>query len=417
MEKTNLTLEAFLLISQKLSNQELLTFPRTRPFKIMLKNRGIEIVHSKGEVSVGQKVINKFCQIYNENNQSLTPSLYHDAVGVSSYLTAIMRAHLDVNSHSQKKQKPINYWWVSQNQTYIHEVEGGYLWSPKINKNGSFNQAYENMLKIEPGDVIYSFFNSKINAIGIAQKRAVSQSKPVEFGEIGNAWDDEGWMVEVEFHMLDRPLQPSEHMDKLSPLLPDKYSPIQSNGRGNQVYLCYVPNSMAIEMNLLLKGQVEEVQVSATDADITIQESREVKEVERISRDNNLTQTEKDRLIKARTKQGVFRKRVILKESCCRVTGVKAKSHLVASHIKPWVDSTDFERLDGNNGLLLSPHVDHLFDRGFISFADNGAMLVSNKLMPAILELWSIDSNKSYGKFNVHQRKYMQFHRDKKFKR
>jgi hypothetical protein len=51
--------------------------------------------------------------------------------------------------------------------------------------------------------------------------------------------------------------------------------------------------------------------------------------------------------------------------------------HLRASHCKPWRDSDDSERLDGENGLLLTPSIDHLFDRGFISFENNGRLLVS----------------------------------------
>jgi putative restriction endonuclease len=49
-----------------------------------------------------------------------------------------------------------------------------------------------------------------------------------------------------------------------------------------------------------------------------------------------------------------------------------------ASHIKPWCESTNEERLNGENGLLLTPSIDHLFDRGFISFEDNGELLISD---------------------------------------
>ncbi|MEZ5459241.1 MAG: HNH endonuclease signature motif containing protein [Steroidobacteraceae bacterium] len=51
--------------------------------------------------------------------------------------------------------------------------------------------------------------------------------------------------------------------------------------------------------------------------------------------------------------------------------------YLIASHAKPWRDSSNDERLDGENGLLLTPTVDHLFDRGFISFEGNGRVIVS----------------------------------------
>ena len=73
--------------------------------------------------------------------------------------------------------------------------------------------------------------------------------------------------------------------------------------------------------------------------------------------------TERDALTKARLGQGLFRHRVAEREPACRVTGLKRQEFLVASHIKPWRDCDNSERLDGANGLLLSPHVDKLFDR------------------------------------------------------
>jgi predicted restriction endonuclease len=52
-------------------------------------------------------------------------------------------------------------------------------------------------------------------------------------------------------------------------------------------------------------------------------------------------------------------------------------AYLIASHIKPWRSANNQERIDGSNGLLLAPHVDLLFDRGLISFTDEGSLLVS----------------------------------------
>ncbi len=81
---------------------------------------------------------------------------------------------------------------------------------------------------------------------------------------------------------------------------------------------------------------------------------------------------EKIQLIKARRGQGLFKANVRLYETECRVTHVRSIKHLRASHIKPWKDSDDHEKIDGANGLLLAPHVDHLFDRGLISFSGEG---------------------------------------------
>lgn len=71
------------------------------------------------------------------------------------------------------------------------------------------------------------------------------------------------------------------------------------------------------------------------------------------------------------------KKRVMKIETACRITGVDREEHLRASHCKPWRDANSAERLDGENGLLLTPSINHLFDRSFIAFEDNGQLLVS----------------------------------------
>ena len=86
--------------------------------------------------------------------------------------------------------------------------------------------------------------------------------------------------------------------------------------------------------------------------------------------------TFKEQLVRARRGQGVFRSSVLLSETECRVTRVSDPKHLRASHIKPWREANNAERLDGSNGLLLSPHIDHLFDQGYISFSNTEELLV-----------------------------------------
>ena len=62
----------------------------------------------------------------------------------------------------------MRYWWVNQNQTYNQERDGGYIWSPKRNRNGARNQFYENMREVAPGDLVFSFRHANIVAIGVA---------------------------------------------------------------------------------------------------------------------------------------------------------------------------------------------------------------------------------------------------------
>jgi len=135
-----------------------------------------------------------------------------------------------------------------------------------------------------------------------------------------------------------------------------------------------------------------------------------------IRQSTHISDTTKEQLIRARVGQGVFRTRVRSIEKGCRVTAVKQKQHLRASHIKPWKQSTSCERLDGNNGLMLSPHIDHLFDRGYISFLSNGSLIVSPQIDEDLLKAWNIDPNLTGSNFSREQSKYLKYHNDSVFK-
>ena len=126
--------------------------------------------------------------------------------------------------------------------------------------------------------------------------------------------------------------------------------------------------------------------------------------------DSDGVETTREQVSMARVGQGLYRRRLGSIEHCCRLTLVGDKEHLRASHIKPWRDATDEERLDGNNGLLLSPHVDYLFDHGFISFTDNGELLISPTLNKTVLTQWGIRDN-NVGSFNPQQQTYLAYHR------
>jgi len=132
----------------------------------------------------------------------------------------------------------MRYWWVNQNQTFRHEIAGGYLWSPKRNANGGRNPFYESMREVAPGDLIFSFVDTRIAAIGIAKSYCWECPKPTEFGSAGQYWENVGWRVNVSFVPLLNKIRPKDHMGVLSKVLPDRYSPLQANGNGLQgIYL------------------------------------------------------------------------------------------------------------------------------------------------------------------------------------
>lgn len=100
----------------------------------------------------------------------------------------------------------------------------------------------------------------------------------------------------------------------------------------------------------------------------------------RVATDVTLDDTTRDAVIQARRGQGRFRDNVHAVERACRLTGISNPALLIASHIRPWrLCETAPERLDGMNGLMLTPDADLLFDRGFVTFHDDGRPEVSNR--------------------------------------
>jgi 5-methylcytosine-specific restriction enzyme A len=125
-----------------------------------------------------------------------------------------------------------------------------------------------------------------------------------------------------------------------------------------------------------------------------------------------------------RTKQSLFKRRLLTIEKQCRVTGIADLRFLRASHIKPWAHCTSGnERIDGSNGLLLRPHADFMFDRGWIAFEDNGALIRSDHLPKDVIDRIGLDLNKGRrcGEFFAEQKNYLEYHRnavfDKSFKK
>lgn len=319
----------------------------------------------------------------------------------------------------------MRYWWVNQNQTYRHEVNGGYLWSPKRKRDGHRNPFYEFMREVSPGDLVFSFSDTWVRAFGVAQSNAYEAPKPEEFGGAGRNWSNIGWRVDVKFHEVVKGFRPIDWIERLRPLLPARYAPLQANGHGVQsIYLAEIPERLALAMADLLsvealafaRQEVEDKLIIAPSAEMVLWEEHLAKIIES---DDAVQRTEKDSLILARRGQGLFRNRVAKNETRCRVTGVDRLEHLRASHCKPWRDSSNVERLDGDNGLLLTPSIDHLFDRGFISFEANGRLLVSPVAHRESLRRMGVQVERelNVGSFTARQGQFLEFHRDAVFLR
>lgn len=130
----------------------------------------------------------------------------------------------------------------------------------------------------------------------------------------------------------------------------------------------------------------------------------------------SLSSTEREAIVKARIGQGRFRQSLIGYWSACAVTGCKEIALLRASHIKPWAKSTLMERINLYNGLLLSPTLDACFDSGYISFDDDGNILISKRFKGGDVIALGIRNNMCLKKVDSEHKKYLKFHRNHIFK-
>ena len=127
--------------------------------------------------------------------------------------------------------------------------------------------------------------------------------------------------------------------------------------------------------------------------------------------------TEKKTYIEARIGQGKYKRELVDLWKCCSLSGYANISFLIGSHIKPWSKcENNFEKLDKYNGLLLTPNLDKLFDNGYISFEENGKMIVSKVLTQTDLDYLNVkrDSKIEFFEKNL---KYLKFHREEIFKK
>lgn len=128
-----------------------------------------------------------------------------------------------------------------------------------------------------------------------------------------------------------------------------------------------------------------------------------------------LDKTEQEQIVVSRLGQGNFRRNVIRLWGSCSVTGLQSVTLLRAAHIKPWKDSNNQERLNPFNGLLLIPDYDFLFDRGYITFKNNGSVLISQRLSPFARKVFDVADDLQLRNVFSENKDYLDFHRSEVF--
>jgi putative restriction endonuclease len=270
----------------------------------------------------------------------------------------------------------LNNYIVMQGHTYQEEKELGIIWSPQKDKGGNVPHSWKRMTEVKKGDRVLHYVKGNIVAISIAVEDCILASKPSNL-QAHSRWNDEGYLVKLQYHELETSVNIREKFDAISSLLPIKYSPIQNSSKGNQGYLYPCNEELAIKL-LELISESNIYQINEEQLELSVDE---VRRTENHTLSPIIAETESEVKAKIRLGQQKFRKSLIpLWDGKCVLCDISLSELIRASHSKPWKDSTNAERLDPYNGVLLCCNHDALYDKGFITFDGQGNLHISSKI-------------------------------------
>ena len=196
---------------------------------------------------------------------------------------------------------------------------------------------------------------------------------------------------------LPKPISVMGIAQKLVSLMPETRSPLNAKGTGNQGCLYHLPPRAAKLLLSTIEATVGEDFLASLYQQISA---------------GPVSETEKLNLARSRVGQGKFRDSLLgLWNNKCCVSGLDVIEMLRVSHIKPWRDSNNRERLDPDNGLLLGPQYDAAFDKGLITFDTTGHILLTHRITTSRLARAGINGGESVMQLTEAHQRYLDFHR------
>lgn len=290
----------------------------------------------------------------------------------------------------------MRYYLVFQGTTYEEEKKLSCLWAPVVGQKGQEVHHHKRLVEVQTNDRIVHLVNRKIVAISVAKGKAYDAEAPWNQDDT-RPWLKNGRKIDVIMTELSDPIHLDQIFEYIKPHLPEKYSPFDKNGSGNQGYFYEINTKI---FNIIINSDVFD---EALDNKII-----NYPQSQSTSADLQLN-------VRSTTWQNYFKNQLYkLWGTYCLITKIENKDLIIGAHIKPWAKCSDEEKIDPFNGLLLSPNADKLFELGLISFLDNGNMIVSKKVDLNELKRLGIKENIQI-KFKEKNLPYLKYHRENKF--
>ncbi|MBD8015455.1 MULTISPECIES: HNH endonuclease [Planococcus] len=269
----------------------------------------------------------------------------------------------------------MNSYIVMQGDTYQEECAAGVLWTPQVDKSGMVPHSWNRMQELKKGDLVFHYVKGFLVAISRIREDFHKGTKPKHADEQGGS--EPAFIARTAYRELDVPLSIKGSFQEIEPLLPTKYSAFQEDANGNSGYLYPCNEELAMKfLELISSLNVFTLEMEQLELSMEV-----IKKTAHNPLLSLIAEAELEIKTKMRRGKEQFRESLLpLWNGECPICGIAIEEVLTATHAKPWKDSSDSERLDPFNGILLCANHASLYSAGYIAFTGGGRLHISSRI-------------------------------------
>lgn len=270
----------------------------------------------------------------------------------------------------------MNSYIVMQGETYQDEQKAGVLWTPQVDKSGMVPHSWSRMQELKKGDLVFHYVKGLLVAISQVREDCRKGVKP-KTPDAEHTESEDAYIARTAYRELENPLSVKAHFQEIQPLLPIKYAAFQEDASGNSGYLYPCNEELAMKiLELISSLNIFTLEVEQLELSMEV-----IKKTEHNPLLGLIAEAELEIKTKMRRGKKQFRESLLpLWHGECPLCGIAIEEVLQATHAKPWKDSTEVERLNPFNGVLLCANHAALYTAGYIAFTGGGRLHISSRI-------------------------------------